>query len=351
MHADEFIAPSKKYADIIIPHWPNEAAVDLITQHVRSKVGMQDLRRVYSNLKIMPHNAQCRQLHTIVRDRTTSLTDFVFYADRLFRLVIEYGLGHLPFRDDMVETPLGCEYSGSKGPETFDRICAVSLVRAGEAMESALMQVCKNVRIGKVLLRFSKTKSEWQTSEGFEKPSVIYCKLPPDIRDRYVLVLDPCVGRGWAGQEVVRLLKEKGVCERNICMVTIIAAPEGITRLCGTFPEMKFVTTEIDAGVNEKGFIIPGIGNFADRYFGTEDTENVFFAATPAQTETEGRGSQFALRLSVGSSSGGRTNSPTASRSPTRSLRAEAVPAPQRDPEPFFLDPLPEQQEREGEGE
>eukprot|EP00878_Enallax_costatus_P013746 GHUV01014377.1.p1 GENE.GHUV01014377.1~~GHUV01014377.1.p1 ORF type:complete len:419 (+),score=148.45 GHUV01014377.1:563-1819(+) len=106
---DQFVAPSRRYADIIIP-WHREdniVAIDLITQHIQLKLRCHDLLRIYPNLELLPSNFQIRGMHTIVRDATSTKNDFVFYADRLNRLIIEAGLGHLPFKEKIVKTPTG----------------------------------------------------------------------------------------------------------------------------------------------------------------------------------------------------------------------------------------------------
>ena len=104
---DTFVSPSKKYADIIIP-WAqgqNTVAIDLIVQHIRTKLGQNDLRRIYRNLVVLPPQFQIRGMHTIIRDREVNRSDFVFYSDRIIRLVVEHGLGHLPFNEKVVLTP------------------------------------------------------------------------------------------------------------------------------------------------------------------------------------------------------------------------------------------------------
>ena len=90
---DTFVSPSKKYADIIIP-WAqgeNTVAIDLIVQHIRTKLGQNDLRRIYRNLVVLPPQFQIRGMHTIIRDRKVNRSDFVFYSDRIIRLVVEHG--------------------------------------------------------------------------------------------------------------------------------------------------------------------------------------------------------------------------------------------------------------------
>ncbi|GKV33056.1 hypothetical protein SLEP1_g41605 [Rubroshorea leprosula] len=105
---DDFVLPSKKYADVIIPQGgDNHVAIDLIVQHIRTKLGQHDLCKIYPNVTVIQSTFQIRGMHTLIRDREISKHDFVFYSDRLIRLVVEHGLGHLPFTEKQVVTPTG----------------------------------------------------------------------------------------------------------------------------------------------------------------------------------------------------------------------------------------------------
>lgn len=97
----------------------------------------------------MQANYQTKGMHTIIRDRDTSMSDFVFYSDRLIRLVVETGLGHLPFVEKAVTTPMGKPYIGV---DFAKKLCGVSIIRGGEAMENALRACCKSIKIGKILV-------------------------------------------------------------------------------------------------------------------------------------------------------------------------------------------------------
>jgi len=200
---------------------------------------------------------QVRGLHTIVRNKHTSRADFIFYADRLIRLVIEEGLSFLPFAEETVITPTGSEYQGVR---FTSKLCGVSIVRAGESMETALREVCRDIRIGKILI---------QRNEETAKPMLFYAKLPEDIADRQILLLDPMLATGGSALKAIEILKQRGVKERNIIFINLIAAPEGIEAMRLHCPEVTIVTTEVDEKLNEKKYIIPGIGDFGDRYFGT----------------------------------------------------------------------------------
>ncbi|KAK3200073.1 hypothetical protein Dsin_023488 [Dipteronia sinensis] len=258
---DDFILPTKKYADIIIPRGgDNHVAIDLIVQHIRTKLGQHDLCKIYPNLYVIHSTFQIRGMHTLIRDAQTTKHDFVFYADRLIRLVVEHGLGHLPFTEKQVITPTGSVYTGV---DFCKRLCGVSVIRSGESMENALRACCKGIKIGKILIH----------REGDNGQQLIYEKLPQDISERHVLLLDPILGTGNSAVQAISLLISKGVPEPNIIFLNLISAPQGVHVVCKSFPRIKIVTSEIDIGLNEDFRVVPGMGEFGDRYFGTDDDE------------------------------------------------------------------------------
>jgi uridine kinase len=207
-------------------------------------------------------------MHTIVRDAATSTNDFVFYADRLLRLVVEAGLGFLPFEEKSVTTPTGATYVGV---DFAKKLCGVSVIRSGESMENALRACCKGIKIGKILVhRAAGDRPAGGAAARSGEQELIYEKLPRDIADRHVLLMDPILGSGTSASRAIRVLLDKGVDEGRILFLTLIAAPEGIHRVCGAYPRLKLVTSEIDSGVDPgSGAVTPGIGEFGDRYFST----------------------------------------------------------------------------------
>ncbi|KAG5529996.1 hypothetical protein RHGRI_030386 [Rhododendron griersonianum] len=269
---DDFILPTKKYADIIIPRGgDNHVAVDLIVQHIRTKLGQHDLCKIYPNLYVIQTTfqvllflhffyIQIRGMHTLIRDSQTTKHDFVFYADRLIRLVVEHGLGHLPFTEKQVITPTDSVYTGV---DFCKRLCGVSVIRSGESMENALRACCKGIKIGKILIH----------REGDNGQQLIYEKLPNDISDRHVLLLDPILGTGNSAVQAISLLVKKGVPESNIIFLNLISAPQGVHVVCKRFPRIKIVTSEIEVGLNKDFRVVPGMGEFGDRYFGTDDDD------------------------------------------------------------------------------
>eukprot|EP00198_Chlamydomonas_reinhardtii_P004167 XP_001693503.1 predicted protein [Chlamydomonas reinhardtii] len=253
---DMYVAPSRRHADVIIP-WGNRdnnlVAIDLIVEHIRTKLQQPDLCRVFPNFQIIPSNFQIQGMHTIIRDRETSKEDFVFYADRLNRLVVEAGLGFLPFTERSVITPTGNAYSGVGFAR---KLCGVSIIRSGEAMEAALRACCKGIKLGKILVHRHRDSSD-----------VIYEKLPSDIADRHVMLLDPLLTTGGTAVKAIQILKDRGVPEDRILFLTIIAAPEGVHRVCSSFPGVKLLTSEVDEYVDKNYMLVPGAGSYGDRYF------------------------------------------------------------------------------------
>ncbi|KAK9242552.1 uracil phosphoribosyltransferase-domain-containing protein, partial [Lipomyces tetrasporus] len=191
----------------------------------------------------------------IIRDVKTQRADFVFYSNRIIRLLVEEGLNHLPVQATAVSTPTDLTYNGLKFQ---GKICGVSIMRAGESMEQGLRDCCRSVRIGKILI---------QRDEETAEAKLFYAKLPEDIKDRYVLLLDPMLATGGSAIMAVDVLIANGVPADRILFLNLISSPEGIEAFAKKFPNLKVVTGFIDEGLNEQKFVIPGLGDFGDRYY------------------------------------------------------------------------------------
>jgi len=219
-----------------------------------TKAQNQD-KNIPPSVYTLPQTAQLEALYTIIRDKETSRGDFLFYSDRIIRLLVEEGLNHLPVVSRVIETPTGATY---KGVGFEGKICGVSILRAGEAMEAGLREVCRSVRIGKILI---------QRDEETTQPKLFYSKFPSDIASRYVLLLDPMLATGGSAIKAVEVLIEHGVPAERIIFINLVAAPEGISNFCTRFPTTKIITGWIDQGLNEKAYIIPGLGDFGERRY------------------------------------------------------------------------------------
>ncbi|PGH16905.1 uracil phosphoribosyltransferase [Polytolypa hystricis UAMH7299] len=192
----------------------------------------------YENVHVLPQTPQLIAL--MIRDQRTSRADFIFYSNRIIRLLVEEGLNHLPVVEQAITTPVGRPYLGVR----FEgKICGVSIMRAGEAMEQGLRDCCRSVRIGKILIQ--RDEETWQ-------PKLFYEKLPKDIASRWVLLLDPMFATGGSATMAVETLKAKGVPEHRILFLNLIASPSGVADFAQSFPKLRVVTAFIDQGLDEK---------------------------------------------------------------------------------------------------
>ncbi|KAF8865755.1 PRTase-like protein [Acephala macrosclerotiorum] len=209
----------------------------------------------FETVHILPQTPQLIALLTMIRDRNTDRADFIFYSNRIIRLLVEEGLNHLPVIEHTVTTPVGRSYAGVMFQ---GKICGVSIMRAGEAMEEGLRNCCRSVRIGKILI---------QRDEETSMPKLFYDKLPEDIAQRWVLLLDPMFATGGSAAMAVEVLISRGVPEDRILFLNLIASPEGVGNFAKKFPKVRVVTAFIDQGLDEKNYIVPGLGDFGDRFY------------------------------------------------------------------------------------
>ncbi|XP_058892505.1 uridine-cytidine kinase-like 1 isoform X7 [Kogia breviceps] len=269
---DQYIQPTMRLADIVVPRGSgNAVAIDLIVQHVHSQLEERELsvraalasahqcHPLPRTLSVLKSTPQVRGMHTIIRDRETSRDEFIFYSKRLMRLLIEHALSFLPFQECVVQTPQGQDYSGKC--YAGKQITGVSILRAGETMEPALRAVCKDVRIGTILI---------QTNQLTGEPELHYLRLPKDISDDHVILMDCTVSTGAAAMMAVRVLLDHDVPEDKIFLLSLLMAEMGVHSVAYAFPRVRIITTAVDKRVNDLFRIIPGIGNFGDRYFGTD---------------------------------------------------------------------------------
>ncbi|KAJ7391115.1 Uridine-cytidine kinase-like 1 [Desmophyllum pertusum] len=142
----------------------------------------------------------------------------------------------------------------TKEEDLQEKGCVVCrLLRAGETMEPALESVCKDVRIGKILI---------QTNEETSEPELHYHRFPKGISEDHVILMDATVATGAAALMAIRVLLDHDVNEENILFLSLIAAESGVHTIAYAYPNVKIVTAAVDPEVNDKFHIIPGIGNF-----------------------------------------------------------------------------------------
>ncbi|KNC51448.1 uracil phosphoribosyltransferase [Thecamonas trahens ATCC 50062] len=196
-------------------------------------------------------------MFTIIRNRETVRSDFVFTCDRLTRLVVEFALSLLPYESKTVITPTGDEFVGLSWASS---ICGVAVIRSGESMEDALRSVCGPVRIGKILIQ----KNTEENSRD-----LIYARLPEDVSSRKVLLMDPVASSGRTIIRAMKVLLKSGVPEENVILVTLVASRRAVCSILAAFPGLTICVGEVDEAV--KGdYVVPGLGTFGDRYYGTD---------------------------------------------------------------------------------
>lgn len=193
---------------------------------------------------------------TIMRKKETGSKDFRQLLDEISMLMGYEVTRDLPLEDVEIETPIskmtGKVISGRK-------LAIVPILRAGLGMMTGLQTLVPVAKVGHIgLYRDEKTHN----------PVVYYCKLPLDIQERLVIVTDPMLATGGSSCDAIRMLKDRGC--RNIRLMCLVGAPEGIERVQEEHPDVDIYLAAVDDHLNENAYIVPGLGDAGDRIFGTK---------------------------------------------------------------------------------
>lgn len=193
---------------------------------------------------------------TIMRKKETGTKDFKELLKEISMLMGYEVTRDLPLADVEIETPIckmtAKEISGKK-------LAIVPILRAGLGMVDGLLSLLPVAKVGHIGL---------YRNEETHKPVFYYCKLPDDISQRLVILTDPMLATGGSACDALTLLKEKG-CS-NIRLMCLVGAPEGIRKVQETHPDVDIYLAAADERLNEKAYIIPGLGDAGDRIFGTK---------------------------------------------------------------------------------
>jgi uracil phosphoribosyltransferase len=190
----------------------------------------------------------------VLRDRATDVPHFRRAAHEISLLVAYEAMRGLETEPIAVETPL----ERTEGERVVtQRVAIVPVLRAGLGMLDAALQLLPGAPVGFI--------GVYREEEEL-RPVPYFLKLPSDVRD--VLLLDPMVATGGSASYAVRMCKQAGA--RRVTLLALIAAPEGIARLHADHPDVTLYTAVVDRGLNENGFIVPGLGDAGDRLFGTQ---------------------------------------------------------------------------------
>lgn len=193
---------------------------------------------------------------THLRDKDTTMTDFRVYAEKLAEVLAQKTFPLVTQKKVAVETPL----STAEGEEPMNPIVVIPILRSGLAILPAFLKYYPEAAVG-----FIGLKRDEETAIAYE----YYRNLPQIPEQATVIFIDPMMATGGSAVKAIEILKSFNVSEKNMIFASIIAAPEGIRFVEQNFPEVQKVILQIDDHLNPRKFIVPGIGDFGDRYFGT----------------------------------------------------------------------------------
>ncbi len=193
---------------------------------------------------------------TMIRDVNTGPKEFRELVEELSMLMAYEVTRSIPVEDVEVQTPLcktTCKsISGRK-------LGIIPILRAGLGMVNGMLKLIPTARVGHIGL--------YRDPETL-KPVEYYCKLPPDLEERELILLDPMLATGGSACAGIEFLKKKGA--KNIKLMCLIAAPEGVDAVCSDHPDVEIYTASVDEKLNDHAYIVPGLGDAGDRLFGTK---------------------------------------------------------------------------------
>lgn len=205
---------------------------------------------------IVLENPLIKHKLAIIRNKNTGTKEFRETIGEIATLLCYKAMEDAKLTKVEIETPL-CKMEAEMLDE--NQYAFVPILRAGTGMLDGLIQAIPNAKIGHIGL---------YRNEETLKPVKYYYKMPKDIQNRKVIVLDPMLATGGSAIDAITMLKEDGV--KHIKFLSIISAPEGIKKLAEVHPDVQLYTACIDKCLNEFGYIVPGLGDAGDRIFGTK---------------------------------------------------------------------------------
>ena len=193
---------------------------------------------------------------SILRDKNTGVKEFRELVGEISALMCYEATRNLPTEEVQVETPITtatCRVLAGK------KLAIVPILRAGLGMVDTMIDLIPSAKVGHIgLFRDPET----------HEPVKYYCKMPPDISERQVFIVDPMLATGGSASAAISFIKEYGC--KSITLMDIIAAPEGIKAVSEAHPDIDIIITAVDEKLNEHAYIVPGLGDCGDRIFGTK---------------------------------------------------------------------------------
>lgn len=205
------------------------------------------------NVSVIDHPIVHRYL-TFLRDKNTSTALFRRAMNNIGVILAYHSLSDLPLKETIIETPIQKTKGYVPGPD----VVVIPILRAGLSLVDGIINFMPEAKVGHIGV---------YRDEETHQPVNYYDNLPEGIENAYNLVVDPMLATGGSGSHAIQFLKDNGA--KNIRFVCLIAAPEGIERLQTDHPDVPIITASIDEKLNENAYIVPGLGDAGDRYFGT----------------------------------------------------------------------------------
>ncbi len=208
-----------------------------------------------NKVHIMDHPLLQHKL-SILRDEATGVKEFREIVGEMAALMCYEATRDLPLADVEVKTPVA---TGTFRRLAGKKLAIVPILRAGLGMVDGILTLIPSAKVGHIGLYRDPNTLE---------PVEYYCKMPGDIAEREVIILDPMLATGGSATAAIQFLKNYGV--KNMKLMNILAAPEGIDRVQKDHPEVDIYVAAVDEKLNDHGYIVPGLGDAGDRIFGTK---------------------------------------------------------------------------------
>ena len=193
---------------------------------------------------------------SLLRNKATGTKEFKELVSELATLLCYEATRDLPLEEVEIETPIAVAHTNVLSGR---KLALVPILRAGLGMVDGMLTLLPAAKVGHIGM--------YRNEETLE-PVEYYCKLPSDIAERDVIVLDPMLATGGSARDAITQIKTRGA--RSIKFIGIIAAPEGLKALHEAHPDVDIYVAALDEKLNEKGYIVPGLGDAGDRIFGTK---------------------------------------------------------------------------------
>ena len=207
------------------------------------------------HVHIMDHPLVSHKL-TIMRDKDTSVKDFRELVSEIGMLITYEATRDLPMTTKHIETPI-CEMDAPT--LAGKKFAVVPILRAGLGLVDGVLRMVPSARVGHIgMFRDEETLI----------PHVYFCKMPKDVAERDILIVDPMLATGGSSSDALTMLKAKGI--KNLKLMCLVAAPEGVRKVQEDHPDVDIYIAALDDHLNENAYIIPGLGDAGDRLFGTK---------------------------------------------------------------------------------